>query len=359
MSNYIEYKDRVAFHPGYYIEEIVEESGLTQQDFANRLDTTPKNLSKLINGQQSLSVEMAMKLSRMLGTSLEYWLNIQNAYDIALAEKASDARMKEEVVVLRELGYTYFRDNFQLPNLPRKLEEQVVQVRQFLGLASLTVLRNPNLSTSLNGGNIKLEEEALVKSNALVQIAMNEARKKDAPKFDRNKFEASIDYALTQTTNRNGFYPLVENAFLDAGVILVTLPNLSGSKTNGVTKRMNSNIMLMVNSQHRYTSSFWFTLLHEAGRILNGDLGFSLENEAGKKESAANNFAKEKLVPKEAYEYFVLQGVFNLDSIKSFSHKIDRDPGIVLKRLQDDKHVSRNDRSLSGLDYQYEFVSDF
>ena len=36
MSNYIEYNDRIAFHPGYYIKEIVEESGLTQEDFAKR-----------------------------------------------------------------------------------------------------------------------------------------------------------------------------------------------------------------------------------------------------------------------------------------------------------------------------------
>ena len=59
MSNCIEYKDSTAFHPGYYIQEIVEESGLTQADFAKRLDTTPKNLRKLIRGEQRLSVDMA------------------------------------------------------------------------------------------------------------------------------------------------------------------------------------------------------------------------------------------------------------------------------------------------------------
>ena len=44
MSNYIEHNDTIAFHPGYYIKEIVEESRLTQEDFAKRLDTTPKIL---------------------------------------------------------------------------------------------------------------------------------------------------------------------------------------------------------------------------------------------------------------------------------------------------------------------------
>lgn len=135
MSNYIEYKDSLAFHPGYYIEEIVEESGLTQADFAKRLDTTPKNLSLLMRGKQSLSVDMAMKLSRMLGTTVQYWLNLQNAYDTALAQIASDEELEREKGVLRMLGYGYFRDNFGLPNLPRRLDEQVERVRSFLGVA--------------------------------------------------------------------------------------------------------------------------------------------------------------------------------------------------------------------------------
>ena len=54
MSNYIEYNDKIAFHPGYYIKEIIEESGLSQKDFAKRLDTKEFKYSgtwgaKLIN----------------------------------------------------------------------------------------------------------------------------------------------------------------------------------------------------------------------------------------------------------------------------------------------------------------------
>lgn len=91
MSNYIEYNDTVAFHPGYYIKEIMDESGLTQKDFAKRLGTTPKNLSLLIRGEQSLSIDIAMKLSRMLGTSVNCWLNLQNSYDALIAEFKSQA----------------------------------------------------------------------------------------------------------------------------------------------------------------------------------------------------------------------------------------------------------------------------
>lgn len=84
MSNYIEYDDKIAFHPGYYIKEIVEESGLTREEFANQLGITSANLNLLICGKQSLSANIAMKLSMMIGTGVSYWLNLQNTYDIAL-----------------------------------------------------------------------------------------------------------------------------------------------------------------------------------------------------------------------------------------------------------------------------------
>lgn len=90
MSNHIKHNNKIAFHPGYYLKEIIEESGLTQQDFAKRLDTTPNNLSLLVRGEQSLSIDVAMKLSRMIGTSVNYWLNLQNAYDTLIAEFMSE-----------------------------------------------------------------------------------------------------------------------------------------------------------------------------------------------------------------------------------------------------------------------------
>ena len=353
MSNYIEYKDTVAFHPGYYIEEIVEESGLTQQEFANRLDTTPKNLSKLINAQQSLSVEMALKLSKMLGTSLEYWLNLQNAYDAVLARMASDKSLDDEIGVLKQLGYRYFIDWFDLPVLPRKLEKQVEQVRRFLGVASLTVLKKPDLSISFRCVTSTMDEKTLVKSNTLVQIATNEAVKIDAPRFDKTRFEAAVDYALTQTTNYDGFYALIKESFLEAGVVLVALPDLKGSKTKGASKRIGSSIMLMVNDRGLSVESFWFTLLHEAGHIINGDLGVSLENEKGNREAFADRFATDALVPPDDYKDFVEQQAFDAASIKNFAARVGRDPGIVLGRLQNDEYIRHVNRDLASLKHKY------
>lgn len=358
MSNYFEYKGSIAFHPGYYIEELVEESGLTQQDFANRLDTTPKNLSKLINGQQSLSVEMAMKLSRMLGTSLEYWLNLQDAYDAALAKKASDEQLEQEIVVLKKLGYDYFRDKFHLADLPRKLGAQVVEVRSFLRVASLTVLAKRDLAVSFRSAEATLSDDAVLKANALVQIAVNQALAQEAPKFDKDCFAGALDFALTQTSNHADFHSLVKDAFLKAGVILVVLPNLEGSRINGATKKIGSSVMLMVNDRRLYADSFWFTLFHEAGHVMNGDYGASFENEKGAREAAADKFAADALLPAQDYERFVSNAIFTPASIKEFASGVGRDPGIVLGRLQNDGYVRHNDKRFASLRHRYQIVPE-
>ena len=88
MSNYTELDDKIAFHPGYYIKEIVEESGMEQKDFAKKLGISSESLNLLIQGKQNVSNDLAMKLSETTGTSAVLWLSLQKAYD-ALTEEIS------------------------------------------------------------------------------------------------------------------------------------------------------------------------------------------------------------------------------------------------------------------------------
>lgn len=353
MSNYIEYNDTIAFHPGYYIKEIVDESGLTQEDFAKRLDTTPKNLSLLIRGEQSLSIDIAMKLARMIGTSVSYWLNLQSSYDTLITEFKSDEELAIERKVFENLDYKYFRDNFGLPDLPRKIDEQIKEVRNFLNVATLKVFTKKDMAVSFRSSTEELTVANTIKANTMVQIATNKALKVDAPQFNKHKFEDAAKYALTLTRNHNGFYPLLYKAFLEAGVIFVILPNLSGSKINGATKKIGNNIMLMVNDRRLNADSFWFTLFHEIGHIVNGDYGISFEKETGELEELANKYAEESLIPRKQYQEFKEKEQFDLQSIVFFADQINRDPGIVLGRLQNDGIIGFDDWTMKSLRHKY------
>lgn len=349
MSNYIEYNDRIAFHPGYYIKEIVEESGLTQEDFAKRLNTTPKNLSILIRGEQSLSIDIATKLSRMLGTTIAYWLNLQQAYDTMVAEFISDEELVKEREVFKFIDYKYFRDNFSLPNLARDIDEQIKKVREFLQVSSLNVLKENDLAVSFRSYSANLSESNIIKANTMVQIAINKVLQTDTPKYNKKRFEQAVEYCLTQTTNHSGFLPLIKRELYEAGVVLVVLPNLEGSGINGATKKVDGRIMLMVNDRRKYADTFWFTLFHEIGHIINGDYGITFRDNKNENECDADFYAQRKLIPQGKYEKFIDRHPF-LDemSIRHFADEINRDPGIVLGRLQNDGLISFKEKRLSS-----------
>lgn len=355
MNNYIEYNDKIAFHPGYYVKEIIEESGLTQEDFAKRLDTTPKNLSCLIRGEQSLSTDIALKLSRMLGTSVEYWLNLQKNYDGLIAEFQSLEVLEQEKRVFKYLDYTYFKEQFHLPELPRKTDQQIQNVREFLKVSTLSVFTKQDMTVSFRSSGNGMSESNTVRANAMVQIAINQALNVKAPKFNRRKFEKAAEYALTLTMDHENFIPLIRDAFQDAGVVLIILPNLPGSGINGATKKIGQNIMLMVNDRRLYSDTFWFTLFHEIGHIINGNYGITFsENQ----EKTADRYAEDKLIPPESYARFTQIGVYTEASIREFSLSIKRDPGIVLGRLLSDKKVPFSDVLLTrALRHKYKIFS--
>ena len=356
MSNYVEYGDNIAFHPGYYIKELVDESGLTQADFAQRLGTTPKNLSILLRGEQNLSIEIAAKLSRMLGTTVAYWLNLQQAYDEKIAEFLSAEELKSEKEVFRLIDYGYFKREFHLPDLPRQIDQQIKCVREFLAISSLAVLEKEKLAVCFRSYSEKLSQSNIVNANAMVQIAINQALKMKLPKFNKNKFEESVTLALKETRNHESFLPVIRKAFGEAGVALVVLPNLRNSGINGATKKVDGKVLLMVNDRRHYADTFWFTLFHEIGHILKGDFGISVNGEI---EDEADLYAQSTLIPQDQYERFLGKTrIFDERSIRAFASSIDRDPGIVLGRLQKDGKVSYTDTDLSNrLRHKYKVIT--
>ena len=81
-------------HPGQQLKAIIEslreEKGkpLTIEQIAEGLHTTRKTLSAIINGKQSVSAEMAIKLAAAFrDTTPLHWLKAQASYDLAMAKK--------------------------------------------------------------------------------------------------------------------------------------------------------------------------------------------------------------------------------------------------------------------------------
>lgn len=82
----VENIDLIAFHPGQYIGELIEDYNMTQKEFAERLGISGMKLGKLVNGEESISNDIAENLAKFTNISMQTWLNLQNAYDVKMAK---------------------------------------------------------------------------------------------------------------------------------------------------------------------------------------------------------------------------------------------------------------------------------
>jgi len=74
-------------HPGSFVKtELIDPLGLSVKEAATVLGITRQALSTFLNGQSDLSPEMAIRLDKAFGVSLETLMRMQNAFDIAKAK---------------------------------------------------------------------------------------------------------------------------------------------------------------------------------------------------------------------------------------------------------------------------------
>lgn len=74
-------------HPGYYLREILEELEISQAAFADAIGVSPMRISHVVREQRPVTAELALRFGRAFGQSAQYWVNLQNAYDLKIAER--------------------------------------------------------------------------------------------------------------------------------------------------------------------------------------------------------------------------------------------------------------------------------
>ena len=289
MNNYIEYNNKMAFHPGYYIQELVEDSGLTQEDFAKRLDTTPKNLSLLIRGEQNLSIDIAVKLARLFNNSIEFWLNLQATYDAALAEIKSSEELEKERQIFKFINYKYFVKYFDLPQNSKNIDLQIKTLRNFLQLSTLLLLTKKDLISKFRDSTDNLPLNQVIMANAMLQVGINQALQIEAVNFNKTKFKKSINFVdILYADNKLNFnllkkeyadyYDNIDDTLLNSGVILTKIPAMPGTNFRSATKKLGSNIMLLINDTNTKSANTLDTIFAEMTNIATGNYGITLNN---------------------------------------------------------------------------------
>jgi addiction module HigA family antidote len=84
-----------AIHPGEILkEEFLKPMRLTGYRLAKALDVQPQAISDILLKKRGISADMALRLSKAFGTSAEFWMNLQAAYELVNAKKSLRGKIK-------------------------------------------------------------------------------------------------------------------------------------------------------------------------------------------------------------------------------------------------------------------------
>lgn len=85
-------------HPGEILKEELIELQLSANKFAEKLHVPTNRITAILNGQRAITADTALRLAAFFGTTGEFWLKLQNAYDLKIIERRLGKKIKKEVI---------------------------------------------------------------------------------------------------------------------------------------------------------------------------------------------------------------------------------------------------------------------
>jgi HTH-type transcriptional regulator / antitoxin HigA len=329
------------FQPGEFLADEINARGWTQVEFAEIIRRPTKVVNEIIAGKKAITVDTALELAAALGTSAEYWLNLQTAYHLWHTTPshsneiiARDAWLRNRFPV-REMikrGWIESSENFEV------LEKRVFD---FYGIENQK--EEPEL---MHAARRNYREEYSLLQEAWLFRVKQLAKAVRIPKFSNQKLMdglSTLEGFMTEPEEIRR----VPGILTECGVRLIVVEPIPNSKIDGVCFWINEgkSPVIGLTLKGDYIDRFWFNLRHEIEHVLRGDgkeqaviddfeTG-TLESQ-DKAEKAANDAAADFCVPQKAMADFILRHdpMYSTANFLGFSRIMKRHPGIVAGQLQ-------------------------
>ncbi len=308
MEKYLYYTPTEIEHPGVILEEKLQEMDMTIKEFAARSEKPEKSLIEIIQGQCSITPDMALAIEYVTGMPAEVLLNWQQRYD--------EAKSREKMV--HKLG----RVKTWLSTLPLKemidkgwveareqVGEQVDTVLRFFGVVSPKAWEDYYFKQRLKVAfRISLEKTSDPYAIA-AWLRRGEIQAMDTfleERYDPKRLKEKLpEISLLLLSPPDDIVDRLTGILADTGIKLLFTEPLSGVPIKGATRWIYGSPCIQLLSERQEYENFRFTVLHEIGHILlHGKKDIFLE-EAGfkpdddlayeRKEKEADAFARKMM----------------------------------------------------------------
>lgn len=335
------------FSPGEHLREELEARGWTQEEFADIIGRSYKQVNEVLGGKATLTAPMAAVIASALGTSPELWLNLENAYRLSLAEPVSRdierrGRLRSEFPV-REMQK---RGWIPKPEKPEKIEELERFVYEFFAISEPSE-RSPYACAakraSYEGDLTRAQEAVLLRVRQLALLVQ-------AAPYSEGALRGCIKRLMELRADPEEARH-VPKLLADAGVRFVVCEPLAGSKLDGICTWLDaqSPVIGMTLRLDRI-DNFWFVLRHEIehilrrdglvdgqpGAVIDEDVSDLAGDDGPVAEVAANMAAAEFCVSTDAMQNFMdrVGPLYSKSKVMGFAMVQGVHPGIVVGQLQ-------------------------
>ena len=87
-----------AMHPGAILRsQFMDKHGLSASGLAIRLHVPAPRVNDIVRERRGISPDSALRLARFFGTSPQYWMDLQTAYDLRVAEEQGGEQVRREI----------------------------------------------------------------------------------------------------------------------------------------------------------------------------------------------------------------------------------------------------------------------
>ena len=84
---------RTPIHPGEHLAEELRELGISAAELSRQIDVPVNRITGIIHGQRGITADTALRLGHWFGTSPQFWMNLQQLYELRLAESEVGAKI--------------------------------------------------------------------------------------------------------------------------------------------------------------------------------------------------------------------------------------------------------------------------
>ncbi len=342
----------IATPPGATIKEQLNDRGMSQREFAARMDMSEKHISRLINGDVQLTPEVAVRLEVVLGVPAKFWNNLEAIYREKLVKVEAENAMEADETLVKQLPYREMAKFGWVPET-RDSKEKVVNLRKYFEVVELSLLEN-NQITRIACRRLAVTEKSDFALLAWAQEAKIKAREvKTAPINIKELINIIPDIRLMTVMKPKEFCPKIKDMLAECGIALIFLPHLQGSFLQGASFMDGNKIVVGMTARGKDADKFWFSLFHEFAHIILGHIG-QINGTSDDDENDANEWSRDILIPVADFEDFVEKSSFSESSVRSFAKQQGIAPGIVVGRLQNEGFIKHS--VMNNLKEHYEIA---